>query len=253
MPAFKTAVTLPADPTADEHAATKNYVDDQVATRQSSDSDLTTIAGLTATTDNFIQAKSSAWASRTPTQVAADLVTPLASSFQSLDSDLTTIAGLTATTDNFMVAASSAWASRTPAQAKTSLAIAVADVSGAAPLASPTFIGLVTAVREVKTPQTQSVTTTLTIDASTGDSHQITATGNPAFAVPTNPTNGQMIVVEVLASGGARTVTLNGSIVLTTGLSAVMVIASGEVGIFALRYSTLAGSVWMLLSATQTL
>lgn len=37
------------------------------------DSDLTTIAGLTATSDNFLQAKSSAWASRTPTQVAADL------------------------------------------------------------------------------------------------------------------------------------------------------------------------------------
>lgn len=38
------------------------------------DSDLTTIAGLTATTDNFIQSKSSAWASRTPTQVTADLI-----------------------------------------------------------------------------------------------------------------------------------------------------------------------------------
>lgn len=38
------------------------------------DSDLTTIAGLTATTDNFLQAKSSAWASRTPTQVTADLI-----------------------------------------------------------------------------------------------------------------------------------------------------------------------------------
>jgi hypothetical protein len=37
------------------------------------DSDLTTIAGLTATTDNFIQSKSSAWASRTVAQVSADL------------------------------------------------------------------------------------------------------------------------------------------------------------------------------------
>lgn len=37
------------------------------------DSDLTTIAGLTATTDNFIQSKSGAWASRTVAQVAADL------------------------------------------------------------------------------------------------------------------------------------------------------------------------------------
>lgn len=38
------------------------------------DADLTTIAGLTATTDNFIQSKASAWASRTPTQVTADLI-----------------------------------------------------------------------------------------------------------------------------------------------------------------------------------
>lgn len=37
------------------------------------DADLTTIAGLTATTDNFLQAKSSAWASRTVAQVLTDL------------------------------------------------------------------------------------------------------------------------------------------------------------------------------------
>jgi hypothetical protein len=42
-------------------------------TFQPLDADLTTIAGLTATTDNFIQAKSSAWASRTPAQVTTDL------------------------------------------------------------------------------------------------------------------------------------------------------------------------------------
>lgn len=40
---------------------------------QAQDADLDTIAGLTATTDNFIQSKSSAWASRTPAQVAVDL------------------------------------------------------------------------------------------------------------------------------------------------------------------------------------
>ncbi len=37
------------------------------------DADLQTIAGLTATTDNFIQSSSSAWASRTPLQAAATL------------------------------------------------------------------------------------------------------------------------------------------------------------------------------------
>lgn len=41
---------------------------------QAADADLTTIAGLTATTDNIIQSVSSAWASRTPTQVTATLI-----------------------------------------------------------------------------------------------------------------------------------------------------------------------------------
>lgn len=45
----------------------------QIDGKQTSDADLTTIAGLTATTDNFIQAKSSAWASRTVAQVKTDL------------------------------------------------------------------------------------------------------------------------------------------------------------------------------------
>ncbi len=43
-------------------------------TFQPLDPDLTTIAGLTATTDSFMQAKSSAWAVRSPTQVTADLI-----------------------------------------------------------------------------------------------------------------------------------------------------------------------------------
>ncbi len=113
------------------------------AASQPLDGDLTTIAGLTATTDNMIQSVSSAWASRTPAQVKAALAiantdvsglgtasTHAAGDFQPIDTDLTTIAGLTATTDNFMVANASAWASRTPTQAKASLAIANTDVSG---------------------------------------------------------------------------------------------------------------------------
>lgn len=42
-------------------------------TVQGYDADLNTIAGLTATSGNFLQAASSAWASRTPTQAAVDL------------------------------------------------------------------------------------------------------------------------------------------------------------------------------------
>jgi acid phosphatase family membrane protein YuiD len=99
------------------------------------DSDLTTIAGLTATTDNFLQAKASAWASRTPAQVVADLqglvtisesqVTNLTTDLagkQPLDSDLTAIAALTATTDSIIQAKGSAWTARTIAQLLVDLA-----------------------------------------------------------------------------------------------------------------------------------
>jgi hypothetical protein len=94
------------------------------AAYQPKDSDLTTIAGLTATTDNFMQAKSSAWSSRTVAQVLTDLAAP-GTTFQPLDADLTTIAGLTATTDNFMVSVASAWSSRTPAQVRSTLGLVV--------------------------------------------------------------------------------------------------------------------------------
>lgn len=56
---------LGASPSGSTDAATKGYVDTNF---QPLDSDLTTLAGLTATTDNFIVANSSAWASRTPAQ-----------------------------------------------------------------------------------------------------------------------------------------------------------------------------------------
>lgn len=41
--------------------------------KQAGDSDLTTIAGLTATTDSFLQSKASAWTTRTISQVKTDL------------------------------------------------------------------------------------------------------------------------------------------------------------------------------------
>lgn len=93
----------------------------QLAGKQPLDSDLTTIAGLTATTDSFLQSKSSAWTTRTPAQVLADLAA-VGTTFQPLDSDLTTIAGLTATTDSFLQSKASAWTTRTPTQVLADLA-----------------------------------------------------------------------------------------------------------------------------------
>ncbi len=92
---------------------------------QALDSDLTTIAALTATTDNFIVSVSSAWASRTPTQVRTTLGLVIGTNVQAWDADLDTIAGLTATTDNFIVSVANAWASRTPAQVRTTLGLVI--------------------------------------------------------------------------------------------------------------------------------
>ncbi len=89
------------------------------------DTDLTTIAGLTATTDNMIQSVGSAWASRTPAQVKTALALTPGTDVQAYDADLATIAGLTATTDNMIQSVGSAWASRTPAQVKTALALTI--------------------------------------------------------------------------------------------------------------------------------
>jgi hypothetical protein len=54
-------------------APSENAVFDALANKQDVDADLTTIAGLTATTDNFLVAVSSAWASRTPAQAKTTL------------------------------------------------------------------------------------------------------------------------------------------------------------------------------------
>lgn len=54
-------------------AYSKTQTDSIAALKQSLNSNLTTIAGLTATTNNFIVSVSSAWASRTPAQVKTTL------------------------------------------------------------------------------------------------------------------------------------------------------------------------------------
>lgn len=91
------------------------------STYQPLNSNLTTVAGLTATTDNFIVSSASAWASRTPAQVRTTLALVVGTDVEAHNANLTTIAGLTATTDNFMIGTASAWASRTPTQARTQL------------------------------------------------------------------------------------------------------------------------------------
>ena len=225
-----------------------NLVTD-LAAKQPLDSDLTTIAGLTATTDNFLQSKASAWASRTPAQVAADLqslltiaqsqvtgLTAALAALQPLDSDLTTIAGLTATTDNMIQSVAGAWASRTPAQVKTALAIAQSDVSGLtaalaalAPLASPALTGTATAVnltasgRLMISPDTIAISAgNADTDASLGNYFKITANANFTLTNPSSPTDGQRITWQITQDGtGSRLITLGSAFALGTDVTAV--------------------------------
>jgi len=114
-PTFTGTVTVPTPFTIGAVSMTAtgtelNFVDGvtsgiqgQLDGKQTSDADLTTIAGLTATTDNFIVAAASAWASRTPAQAKTSLALVKADvglgsvdnlQQQPIDADLTALAGL---------------------------------------------------------------------------------------------------------------------------------------------------------------
>jgi hypothetical protein len=65
---------------------------------QAHDPDLDTLAGLTATTDNFIISVASAWASRTPSQARTTLGLVIGTNVEAWNANLDTLAGLTPTT-----------------------------------------------------------------------------------------------------------------------------------------------------------
>lgn len=100
------------------------------------------------------------------------------------------------------------------ASVKTLLAYGVSDVTGAAPTASPALTGTATAVnltqsgRYLNTPDNLTDASTIAIDASLGNHFRVTLTGSHTLGNPTNPVDGQRILVEVTQDGsGAHTLT----------------------------------------------
>jgi hypothetical protein len=69
------------------------------------------------------------------------------------------------------------------------------------------------------------------LDASQGDYFRLSAGGDRTIAVPSNPTDGQAITIEHLASGGARTLALNtgtGGFLFGTTITALTQTVSGK-------------------------
>jgi hypothetical protein len=154
-----------------------------LAAKQPLDSDLTTIAGLTSTTDNMIQGVAGAWASRTPAQVKTALAIA--------QSD---VSGLTA-----------ALALLAPLASPT--LTGTVTVSG----------------RFIITPDTITISAgNADTDASLGNHFKIAANANFTLTNPTNSTDGQRIMWQITQDGtGSRTITLGSAFALGTDITAV--------------------------------
>jgi hypothetical protein len=142
---------------------------DHSGTYQPLDSDLTTIAGLTATTDNFIVSVGSAWASRTPAQVKATLDLEIGTDVQAYDADLTTWAGKTAPSGT--VVGTSDTQTLTDKRI-TKRVVTLTDAATVTPDSDTTDVGILT-----------SLSQTTTFNAPTG-----------------TPTAGQQLVIRVKSS-----------------------------------------------------
>lgn len=236
-----------------------------LAAKQPLDSDLTTIAGLTATTDNFMQAKAGAWSSRTVAQVLTDLAIP-GTTFQPLDADLTTIAGLTATTNNMIQSVGSAWASRTPTQVKAALAITESDVTNLttdlaakAPLAAPALTGAATAVdltmsgRLIISVDSLTDAATIALNAANGNRFRCLLTSavgaTRQLGTPTNPIDGQMITIEMIQSStGSNALTYSAGWGFGTDITAATLSTANNKHDFIGAYYNSTAALWYIIA-----
>lgn len=91
------------------------------------------------------------------------------------------------------------------------------------------------------------------LDASLGNVFTLAAAGDRTIAVPSNPTNGQKIIIRHLASGGARTLALNtgaGGFRFGTDITTLSQTASGKTDYIGCIYSSI-DSKWDVVAYSK--
>lgn len=121
------------------------------------------------------------------------------------------------------------------------------DLALKAPLASPTFTGLATFAKMVQTPVTLTDASTVAVDASLGNTFRLTMTSGigatRALGNPTNSTDGQMIIIEVIQDGtGSRLLTYGTNYAFgTTVTSPVLTTTASKADFIGFMYNSTAG------------
>ena len=94
---------------------------------------------------------------------------------------------------------------------------------------------------------------TIVTDASRGTHFRCVLTGDTILGVPTNPTDGQLVMWELTASGAARTPTLStavGGFAFGTDITALTAIASGTTDFIGARYRASVNK-WRVLAVAK--
>lgn len=92
------------------------------------------------------------------------------------------------------------------------------------------------------------------LNAALGKVFRLTAAGNRTIAVPSNPTDGQAIIIEHTASGGSRTLALNtgtGGFSYTAEVTALTATASGKTDRIGCIYNLAANTWWVVAYSKQ--
>jgi hypothetical protein len=90
---------------------------------------------------------------------------------------------------------------------------------------------------------------TITVDASLGDYVRIILDDDRRLAAPINGSDGQRIFIEALASGAARHLTLDPAMVLSTGITSPITIASGTRWFGGMVYLSTVG--WVIIFSAE--